>query len=68
MTEPLIWTSEGNVPISQLTHQVAWDFQDSYVKFTERYLNDRGEVVKESHHVYDRLGVSGAGLAASIGG
>lgn len=68
MNEPLIWTSEGNVPIAKLTHQVAWDFQEAYVKFTERYLNDRGEVVKESHHVYDKRGLSMQGVANSIGG
>ena len=53
--EPLIWTSKGNLPISALTYQTAWDVQPSYIKFVERYLDATGEVVKESAHVFDRL-------------
>jgi len=49
--EPLIWTSKGNLPISALTYQTAWDVQPSYIKFVERYLDATGEVVKESAHV-----------------
>lgn len=64
--EPLIWTSKGNLPISTLTYQTAWDVQPSYIKFVERYLDATGEVVKESAHVYDRLGVSGLGAAATF--
>lgn len=64
--EPLIWTSKGNLPISTLTYQTAWDVQDAYIKFVERYLDAAGEVVKESAHVYDRLGVSGLGAAATF--
>ena len=64
--EPLIWTSKGNLPLLTLTYQTAWDVQPSYIKFVERYLDTAGEVVKESAHVYDRLGVSGLGAAATF--
>lgn len=64
--EPLIWTSKGNLPISTLMYQTAWDVQDAYIKFVERYLDADGVVVKESAHVYDRLGVSGLGAAATF--
>lgn len=68
METPLIYTSKGNVPIDSLTYQVRWEVEDSYIKFVERHLDATGEVVKESAHVYDRLGVSGLGVAANIGG
>jgi hypothetical protein len=67
MTDPVIYTSKGNVPISSLTYQTAWDVQEGYIKFMERYLDSSGEVVKESAHVYDRKGVSADAIAASVG-
>lgn len=67
MTEPLIYTTKGNVPIASLTYSTDWDVQDAYIKFTERYKDASGEVVKESAHVYDRKGTFAAGLAASLG-
>ena len=64
--EPMLWTSMGNVPISTLTYQTAWDVKDEYIKFSERYLNASGEVVKESAHVYDRIGIGAQGAAATF--
>lgn len=64
--EPLIYTTNGNLPVASLTYQTAWDVQDTYIKFTERYLDASGEVVKESAHVYDLRGVNAAGVAASF--
>ena len=61
---PLIWTTKGNLPIADLEQQVEWDIQDTYIKLTERYIDQSGEVVKESAHVYDRLGISGQGLTS----
>jgi hypothetical protein len=66
MDEPLIWTTKGNVPVSSLTYQTAWDVTDTYTKFTETYLDSSGEVVKQSAHVYDRVGVGATALAASF--
>ena len=66
MSEPLIFTTKGNVPVSSLTYQTNWDVQDAYIKFSERYLDEAGEVVKESAHVYDRKGVFGAGAVNSF--
>lgn len=65
--EPLIWTTKGNLPISSLTYETAWDVQETYIKFTERHRDASGEVVKESAHVYDKVGVSASALAASLG-
>lgn len=66
MNEPLIYTSKGNVPIASLVYQTKWDVTDDFCKFTERYLDANGEVVKESAHVYDRKGVFGTGAAATF--
>lgn len=63
---PLIYTSRGNVPISDVTLETAWDVQETYIKFTERYRAADGEIVKESAHVYDRIGVSVQSIAASF--
>lgn len=65
--KPLIWTTKGNVPIEDLTYQTAWDVTDAYIKFVERYLDASGEVVKESAHVYDKVGISAHGTAAAMG-
>ncbi len=64
--KPLIWTTKGNVPIEDLTYQTAWDVTDAYIKFVERYLDASGEVVKESAHVYDKVGISANALAAAF--
>ena len=52
MTEPLIYTSKGNLPIADLSYEHKWEVNEDYIKFTERYRTASGEVVKESAHVY----------------
>lgn len=64
--EPLIWTTKGNVPISSLQYQTAWDIKPTYYKFMERYIDAAGEVVKESAHVYQLEGVTAMAEAASL--
>lgn len=66
MSEPLIYTSKGNLPISSLTYQTGWDITDTYIKFCERYLDEDGNVVKESAHVYDKTGLGAQALANSL--
>jgi hypothetical protein len=61
---PLIWTSRGNLPLSELTYQTAWEYvPNHYMKFMERYLAADGIVVKESAHVYSFQGVAAEGVA-----
>jgi hypothetical protein len=67
MTQPLIYTTLGNVPIADLKYETSWDVQDAYIKFTETYRAADGEIVKQSAHVYDRKGVSAEGFAANLG-
>ena len=52
MDEPLIHTTKGNVLVSSLVYQTAWDIQETHIQFVERYLDDTGEVVKQNAHVY----------------
>ena len=61
--EPLIYTTDGNVPLASLAYQTNWHVGDDIVKFSERYLDANGRVVKECVHVYDRNGVFGTGAA-----
>ena len=65
MTEPLIYTSKGNLPISSLILETAWDVQTDYIKFVERYLDSEGEIVRESAHVY-HYGLAVTGEAGSF--
>lgn len=62
MTEPLIYTTKGNVPVSSLEYRTSWVVADEFIKFTEQYTL-AGEVVKESAHVYDKRGTFAAGEA-----
>lgn len=66
LRKPVIWTIDGNVNEDTLTYQTRWEITDSYIKFVERYLNADGEVVKESAHVYDKLGLSADAMAATF--
>lgn len=63
--EPLIFTTKGNMPVSQLQYVTSWEDTPLYTKFVERYLLD-GEVVRESAHVLAREGVSMEGQQAVL--
>jgi hypothetical protein len=52
---PLIHTSKGNLPVADLRLEILWDDQPDYVKFVERFWLGE-ELVKESAHVYSRVG------------
>lgn len=62
---PLIFTSKGNVPIASLTYETAWEINDAFIKFVERYRDATGEVVKEGAHVYDCRGLCATGVIGS---
>lgn len=63
MSEPLIFTTKGNLPVSSLTHQTEWRIAEKVIVFIERYLLG-DEVVKESSHV--KL-LDGAEMSAGVG-
>lgn len=47
--EPLVYTSRGNMPLSELTYRHEWLEDDIAITFVEEYLH-KGEVVKRSAH------------------
>ncbi|HNT63669.1 MAG TPA: hypothetical protein PKH90_12535 [Candidatus Desulfobacillus denitrificans] len=53
---PLIHTALGNLPLAELEHVVRWEDRPDYTKMVETYLY-RGEVVRESAHVFARRGL-----------
>ena len=64
---PLIWTTKGNLPTSDLRYEAFWDYQAGhYVKLVERYYLGE-EIVKESAHVLSLTGVSATGDVAKLG-
>lgn len=65
MDEPLIYTSRGNLPIASLQYETRWEAAEGYIKFVEVYRLD-GEVVRESAHVYSKLGLACEPLAQQL--
>lgn len=66
MSEPLIWTTKGNIPLVGLTHQTEWRITEKVIVFIERYLLG-DEVVKESSHVKLLDGVETSADVGKIG-
>lgn len=64
-TEPLIFTTKGNLPIASLAYAHAWDDRPDAMVFTETYSLD-GEVVKHSVHVYSKRGLAAEAEAGAI--
>ena len=51
--QPLIYTTKGNLPVSDLRYETVWTETSEYVTLNENYyLGD--ELVKSSAHVYAR--------------
>lgn len=63
MTEPLIHTSHGNLPVSTLRYAPHWeDSADATVFVDEYFLGD--ESVKRSVHALSKKGLTGDGQLA----
>jgi hypothetical protein len=68
---PLVWTTIGNVPKSELEYRHGWQLHVtdagglSGMVFWEEYWFN-GELVQRSAHVYKHEGVAGEGQAATI--
>lgn len=63
MTEPLIYTTKGNLPVAALTHAVEWRVTPEQIIFIESYLLG-DEVVKQSSHVHILTGAQSIGEAS----
>lgn len=56
--EPLIWTTKGNLPVSELDFQTLWEDTEDYVKCAPTYwLKSTGELVKQDCHVFAKKGL-----------
>jgi hypothetical protein len=53
LSEPLIYTAKGNLPVASLKYETQWEDCADYTKFVETYTLD-GEVVRSSAHVFGR--------------
>lgn len=64
-TEPLVWTTQGNLPVASLEYATRWEVTEAYTKFVETYTLN-GEIVRESAHVFTKQGLSAEALSNSI--
>jgi hypothetical protein len=63
--EPMIYTTQGNLPISSLIYATRWEVTDDYTKLVETYSLGE-EVVRESAHVLTKRGMSAEPIAQSL--
>lgn len=67
MTQPLVYTSNGNVPADTLDYHKEWFVAPDVIKFREFYTDKTtGAIVKDSVHVYLPQGVNAAAVAAAL--
>ena len=65
MTEPMIYTSKGNLPEASLRFEPEWTDTKDYTKLSLRYyLGD--ELVKESAHVLSKQGLGSEAIAQNL--
>lgn len=64
---PMIWTKRGHMLEAALRYETEWQVTDEFIRFTERHFAEDGEVVKQSSHVYDRVGVQARLLQTPFG-
>lgn len=64
MTQPLIFTTKGNLPLAGLRQEVTWDISEDKIIFTESYFLGE-ECVKKSAHVKFLTGVAMNGVAST---
>ncbi len=63
--EPMIYTTKGNIPISELAYATRWEVTDDYIKLVETYSLG-GEVVRESAHVLTKRGLTAEPITQSL--
>lgn len=66
MTAQLIYTTKGNLPISDLEYSTTWEeVPGKYTKLIETYRLD-GEIVRQSAHVLARGPLAAEASAANL--
>lgn len=63
MDTPLMFTSEGNVPIDSLEYSQEWVINDELILFKEYWHNSAGVLVKNNIHAYAKKGLPAIGAA-----
>lgn len=48
----LIYTSKGNLPITELTRKVDWQFSPTQITLVETYTDTQGDEVKRGMDVF----------------
>lgn len=48
----LIYTSKGNLPITELTRKVDWQFSPTQITLVETYTDKQGDEVKRGADVF----------------
>lgn len=66
MSEPLIYTKDGNLPIAELDYETRWEDTPDYTKFIETYRKD-GLIVRESAHVMTKRGMFSDVIQGKVG-
>ena len=64
-SEPLIYTTKGNLPVASLRYATQWFDDADTTVFVEEYF-DGDESVKRSVHVYSKRGLTADGTAAAL--
>ena len=49
-TQPLIWTTKGNVPVKSTTYTTEWQVSENSIVFIERF-HIGAELVRQNVHV-----------------
>ena len=57
MDTPLIYTSNGNVPVDSLVYEKDWQITEDMIVFTEVWRDDSGAIVKNNVHMYALKGL-----------
>lgn len=51
LSEPLVWTTKGNLPVASLQYRTEWMLEPECIVFREIYTLD-GEEVRRDVHTY----------------
>jgi hypothetical protein len=54
---PLIWTTQGNMPVEALEYKTLWEETIDDVLMAEEYRY-QGEIVRRSVHIYKKQGAA----------
>lgn len=65
-SEPLIYTTKGNMPVSELDYSTSWGENGEEIAFAEEYRH-QGEIVRRSVHIMKKRGAEMGAEQARVG-